>query len=530
LIPFGPWHPDAAGTNSPAMLKAKGCLPAVLDTNSGPVPAYAPELQPQAVSDALDDAGKILDDASNIITDDLGATIFDDASSQCLGLVSTVQNNGTVVQVAGTATALFKLVATSWNNVTRASGGPYATLAGERWRFAAFNPYILATNYSDNPQKFDTSVSPSTTKFVDLGGSPPKARFIAIVRDQVVLGGLNGTENGIQWSGYNNAEDWSTTGLTGGDTQSFPDGGPLTGLVGGAVGHIYQASKVTRMTLTQTTAPDGTPLIYQFDEVQGGKGCVASNSIVKVGDQVFYFASDGFQVLSISTGQVKPIGVNKWRQWFLEDYRPGTEGFILGAYDPLNPLVKWAYISNSVTGFVPGRVINYNWAIDEATYEDLSVEAISQWLTSGVTMDSGLSASGNMDTLPFSLDSPFWKGGVPLLSIVDSNHKLNYLEGTPMQAEFITADGMGDGRAFIRGTTPIVDTTAVTVAVSMRERDGDAVSNNVVFPTQEVMEDTGMVSAHTSGNIARAQIIIPAGSKWTMLKGLKTSLGRAGGR
>jgi hypothetical protein len=64
----------------------------------------------------------------------------------------------------------------------------------------------------------------------------------------------------------------------------------------------------------------------------------------------------------------------------------------------------------------------------------------------------------------------------------------------------------------------------------MRERDGDATNNEVTFPPQEVMEATGMISAHTSGNIARAQYVIPAGSKWTMFKGIKTSLGAAGGR
>lgn len=528
MIPFGPWHPDSAGINSPACLKAKGCLPAVMDTPNGPVPTYAPELQPVPVSVALGEE-ELLDDSGNVILDDTGAPINGPQGSetQCLGLVSIVENSGTVVQFAGSKTDLFQFAAPNWLNVTRSSGGKYATAAGERWRFAGFNPLVIATNYTDVVQAFDTSAGPSA-KWTALGGSPPKARFVGIVRDQVILAGINGAENSLQFSGSNNSTIWTTGGANNADSQSFPDGGPITGFVGGAVGHVFQATKITRMT--QSLDFSGTsPIIYQFDEVQGGKGSPASNSIVKIGDVVYYFASDGFNALSISTGQVEPLGVNKWRQWFLEDYRSGTEAFILGAFDPLNPIVKWAYVSNSVTGSIPGRLLNYNIATDEATYEDLTVEAISQWLTSGTTLDA-MGAFGNMDTLAFSLDSPYWKGGVPLLSLIDVNHQLNYLEGTPMQAEWITADGMGDGRSFIRGTTPLVDTTGVTVAVSMRERDGDAVNNAVVFPPQEVMEDTGMCSAHTSGNVARAQIIIPAGNSWTRMKGIKTSLGACGNR
>jgi len=520
VIPFGPWHPDAAATNAPALLKAKGCLPGVQDTVKGPAPAFVSELSPAPVSDAIGDV--LLDDIGGVIIDDADHTVyaFSTLSMQCLGLVSVIENDGTVVQVAGTATNLYHLASPAWLDVTN-SGGPYATPPGERWRFAGYNPYVLATNYIDQPQKYDTS---SPALFADLGGSPPKARFIGVVRDQVVLAGINGAENALQFSGFNNSELWTIGGVGGADIQAFPDGGPLTGFVGGAVGYVFQATKVTRMTLTGEST-----IIYQFDEIQGGKGCVAPDSIVKAGDLIYYFAADGFQVLSITTGEVKPLGINKWREWFLDDYAPGTERLILGARDPLNPIIKWAYVSGSTTGILPGRAINYNWSLDEATYEDVSVEAISNWLTSGFNLDT-LGTAGNMETLPFSLDSPFWRGGVPLLSVIDTSHRLNYFEGGTMQAEFITADGASDARAFIRGTRPLVDTTDVTVAIAMRERDGDAENNAVPFPVQEVMESNGTVSAHASGFVARAQIIIPAGATWSKLKGISTSLGSMGKR
>lgn len=525
MLPFGAWHPDAAGINSPAVLVAKNVTPAVTEGGNGVMPAFAPSRAPVAVSDALPEG--LRDDSGELLLDDLGVEITTPGlgvDSVCYGIFAVVENGGIVVRVAGTASDLFHLIGSEWIEVSRASGGAYATAFRERWRFAGWNPFIIATNYTDDVQKYDTS-APSPT-FTALGGSPPKARFVGVVRDQVVLAGLDGHENRLAFSGFNDSESWPMDGTNGSDFQDFPDGGPLTGFVGGPVGHVFQPQKVTRMT--QVT--DAT-ILFQFDEVQGGKGCVASNSIVKVGDLIYYFSADGFQVLSITTGQVQPIGENKWRRWFLGDYRAGTEPWILGAIDPLNPVIRWAYVSGSSPGNTPTRVIVYNWKIDEATFEEYAtgIEAMTNWLSGSVTLDD-LGPYGTLDTLPFSLDSPFWKGGVPLLSMIDGNHKLNYLEGAPLAAEVITADGMGQGRSFIRGTRPLIDTTQITGAIAMRERDGDAIGGEVNFPVQEVMEDTGVISAHTSGNIARAKYQIPAGADWLLFKGIDTSLGRAGRR
>ena len=112
--------------------------------------------------------------------------------------------------------------------------------------------------------------------------------------------------------------------------------------------------------------------------------------------------------------------------------------------------------------------------------------------------------------------------------MVDANHAVAYLQGTPLAAEIITADGQKGGRAMITGTTPMIDTGLITCAVAMRERDGDAMDGQVTFPVQEVMEDTGTISAFTSGNLARAKYQIPTGAVWTMFKGIQTDLGDAG--
>ncbi len=107
-----------------------------------------------------------------------------------------------------------------------------------------------------------------------------------------------------------------------------------------------------------------------------------------------------------------------------------------------------------------------------------------------------------------------------------ADKKLSYFSGAPMAAQWVTADGAADGRQLITATRPQIDTTTTTVAVAMRERDGDAVS----FDTAESLEDTGECPAFISGNIGRARIQTAAGASWTVAKGLGTSHGPAGSR
>lgn len=503
MIPFGPFRPDAAGINTPAVREARNVLPSPIGFKALPAPV--------AVTNALQD--------------------------DCIGAAVVLQDDGATRPFAGDAQKLYLLTAATWADVSKAgsvitaedasnitdeagatitSEGFYATPAGERWRFELFGAYVLATNYLDPVQYYELGVS---SQFADLPGNPPEARYIAIIRDFVVLGGVNGYETRIQWSGLNDAEIW-TPGTASSDFQDMPTGGPITGLLGGATGYVFQKARVTRMTYVP-----GSEAVFQFDEVQGGKGLVAPNSLVKLGDEAYYLASDGFYRMDLNSGGQTPIGVNKWRTFFMSDYRAGTEGNILGAADPINPIILWAYISRDNSGTTPDRLLIYDRVLDEATFANINVEALAAWTTSDVTLDT-MNDFGSMETLPYSLDSPFWKAGASVIGVFGTDNRLAFLQGANLEARIITADGQSPARAFIRATRPAVDSTQVTVAIAARERDGDAVT----FGADEVMEDTGEVSAHASGFLARARIIIPTGATWSLLKGIETNVKQRGRR
>jgi hypothetical protein len=62
-----------------------------------------------------------------------------------------------------------------------------AVPSSDQWQFAQFNNYVFAVQINTAPQVFDLT---SSSAFADLGGSPPQARYIAIVNRFVVLSGL----------------------------------------------------------------------------------------------------------------------------------------------------------------------------------------------------------------------------------------------------------------------------------------------------------------------------------------------------
>ena len=474
MIPFGAYQPDTAGVNTKVLLEARNVLP-IAGGMFGPLKA------PLAATTALDDA--------------------------CQGAVVVLKDDGNAAQYAGDANKLYKLAVGAWSDVSRTSGGAYATALGDRWKFTLFGTSVIATNYTDDVQFIDVV---SGTNFAALAGSPPKARFIDVVRDQVWLGAVNGTEKRVHWSGLNDASFW-TPGTQSCDYQDAASGGPIRGIIGGAQAWIFQQQRVTRATFTP-----GSTAVYQFDEVQGGKGIAAQNTLVRVGDMAWYYSSDGPYEFAVSSGGTQPIGVGKWRQSFINDIRAGTEYVMQAAADPVHPIVMFAYVSRDNGTLTPDRVLIYDWSLKEATFADISVEAMTTWLSSGVTLDT-MNSFGTLDTLPFSLDSPYWKGGASLVGIFGTDHKLYHLQGQPMAATFITADGSLDARTFLTGLTPVVDTPSITAAVHGRERDGDTVT----FGVQEAMEDTGEIPCHISGNYVRAKLQIPSGTAWTLMQGIR---------
>ena len=482
-MPFGPWHPDASAPNTQACVTASGCRPAVN--------GYLPFLSMASATSALD--------------------------GQCLGAAVVFYKDGSVHHFAGDASKLYKLgTAGVWADVTRASGGLYSSGSGARWQFGFSGGLAIACTIGETPQKY---LIGSSTKFADLGGSPPKASFIATVRDFVVLGGLNGDLMTVAWSGLGDPE-WWTVGTNSCDTQTFQSGGPIRGLLGGEVGYVFQAGSITRMSFVP-----GSDLIFQFDTVEDGRGLAAPFSLVRIGSLAFFLSSDGFYRFDVGSGRAEPIGTGKWTKWVMADMNPGLMANVVGSVDPTGRFVIWAYPTLGASGTTLNRCLIYDWTLDEATTVDITVTALAQMLTQGVTLDT-MDSFGTLDELPFSLDAPIWSGGASLLGAFSTDKTMSYFAGQNMAASWVTNDIRLKGRIMIRGVRPHIEAPDAVAALAMREAEQEAVT----FGVDESNDDSGNISTWGAGNFGRIRIKAPAGSSWSKMTGAELNVTEWGSR
>ena len=195
---------------------------------------------------------------------------------------------GATKMFAGDASKLYLLSGSTWNDVSRTSGGPYAPGGDNLWRFTQFGTLAIAVNGVDAPQKFDLGAG---TNWTALGGSPPVGTFITTVRDFVVMGKIGSAPQRVQWCALNNAESWAPSLTTQADLQELPDGGNVTGLVGGEVGLIFQETSIRRMTY------EGAPIVFRIDKIANDIGASVPGSVAGLLDMAFFLHKSGFYMV-----------------------------------------------------------------------------------------------------------------------------------------------------------------------------------------------------------------------------------------
>lgn len=340
---------------------------------------------------------------------------------ECLGAYST-KLAGNAFNFAGTGTDLYKITAGDWTSVKSS-----LTTTGENvWRFERFGDLVIATNRDENIQHYDISAD---SAFSDLAGNPPKAKHIAVVRDFVVLGNTITAENQVRWSAINNAEGW-TEGTDEADSQIIPEGGAVTGLMGGEYGLVFQERRIVRMDY------QGPPFGFTFDEIEKNTGCIAAGSIIRFGVRTYYLSHNGFYVTDGT--QSVPIGSEKIDKDFFSKADETLLYKMSATVDPLNKLVIWSYVGKDSANSRPNRLIIYNWDLKRWAEAELLHDKIFNSLSTGVDLDSLDPDHPNLDLMDTSLDSRTFQGGTLVLSAVDQSGYLSTFTGDVMEAHLKT--------------------------------------------------------------------------------------------
>lgn len=473
-VPFGEWLPDLPPLENPGALIAKNCIPEIR--------SYRDLRSLSEFSDAL--------------------------SSQALGAFWLQISDNTVFNFAGDATNLYTLTNnnSTWSNISRVSPA-YSGVTN--WEFSKFGDRVIAVDSNNTPQSYVAGTS--QTNFEDLAGSPPNAKRIAVVRDFVVLGDLSAVGRGpnfIQWSAFNNAESWAPSRATQADFQElFGRGGRVQKIVPGEYGVVFQEHSIYRMNYI------GPPVTFQLDEVERGRGTPAPDSVIWTGNLVFYYGHDGFYRFN---GQYsEPIGANRVNRWFSDRADLSSLDTMRGAVDRRNRLAMWSFRSSADLD-VNDVLIIFNWAANKWSYAELDVQLLSEFVSSGFTLDDpafdALYSSDIDGTNQTPFDSEAYFGGVLSLQAFTSANRSATFDGDPLAAEIDTKEliGANNGRMFVNSVRPLINggpDTGITVSIGTR----NLAQNNVSFTLPRSLNSIGEANIRKDSRYQRYRCTISGG-------------------
>jgi hypothetical protein len=473
-ILFGEWLPDQPAHLNPGLVTADGVVP--ITDGYAPLNSFAP--------------------AKN-------GTL----PARCIG-AGAYRKTGAATLFAATATNIYTYSTAGYASV--ASG-----LAGTRdigVRFCPYGAYMLATNGVDPIKKFDPA---SPGAMTNLGGSPPTARFLGVVRGFVVAGYAGGSSLRIAWSDNGNPASWTADGASEAGQYDMPAGGDVTGVIGGDYGLLFQENRILRMTYTA----DDT--IWQYDEIVTDTGCAAPKSLASWGRTSFFWSNKGF--MACDGMNVEAIGNEKVDRTFRSLIDRAYFDTISAVVDPVRTL----YIVAVPSADPASTVFLYNYALGRWTTATIATEMLFSALTLSTSLEDLDALYGSIDAMGVSLDSVALRGGAPGLMLFDSAHRLGTLSGPALPARF--GDGLRaltpGAKTRIRSIRPLTDANAARVTI--------AGANALGAPAQETLysspQANGGYRTRENWSLTRITLTIPAGTAWSYAQGYDLD-GVAGGR
>ena len=405
----------------------------------------------------------------------------------CIGAATLTTLNGTVRFIAGTTTKLQMANASTWEDVSRTSGGAYNASADQRWRFAQFGDVSLAAQKGDILQYLS-----SGTDFANVGASVPKFAIIETVNQFVfgadsndqgnLLGGGAGADEPNRWwcSAIGDYTDWTpaaSTQCTSDVITSSP--GAIRAMRRLGDGIVIYKERAMYLFLYV-----GPPVVWQPQEVSSAVGAQSQETVVPIvlpggGPAHVFMGNDNFYLYDGS--RPIPIG-DDLKDWFFARLNTDFAYLSVAVHDALNSLVYFYYPStSSPTGALDScEVYNYRknkWGVDDRT-----VEMASTYLQSGLTYASLEAAYATYGALPsISYGSPFWFAGKLVPAFFNSSHVAQTLTGTPGDSSYTTGDIGLDGRvSLLTRVRPRALTKPTTSQLTNSYRDslGDSATND----------------------------------------------------
>jgi len=412
------------------------------------------------------------------------------------GDVSRLYALGTGTPVGGTGTAS----TFEWGDVSNTGG--YSGIT--RWEFVRYRDVVIALNGGE-PQEWTLGTS---TEFVDLGGSPPDAFSGAVINDFLMLGNLPDNPYRIQWSGWNDIEEWSAFDVEkrAGFIEFSADGGVVKRVIGGQQrGIVFREQSAVFVDFA------GGPQVFRVTDARHVGGLAAVDAVAQIGSQVYYYSRDGFKAVDIRSGRVRDIGQNRVDKWFESVAVVGRIEDMQAVADPVERVVYFSFRAeggDSSNSF-HDTILIYAIDADRWTYAKLEAEQL------GLFWDTSTDAFpfDDIDATEALIDDPTFRSGDRLrLCAFNMNNELASFTGSPLEATVVTPEfsGRGEARVFVNRLRPNVEGNASTdVQVSMLTRD--SLTGPVAEAPAVGVNRIGEAPVRVKGRFTRAKMVITGG-------------------
>jgi hypothetical protein len=473
-VPFGEWLPDQGDLGNPGATVATNVIP---DTGLFR-PFYG--LSPSA-----------------------GTAI----SAYARGAISASGSDGFYYNFAGDETKLYSrssaATSSAMVDVSRTSGA-YATSETNRWDFAKYGEKIIATNYDDEPQV----ITFGDTNFIDLPGSPPKAKTVAVIGDFVVLGNLDesGTKNvqKVKWSGFGDETAWAPSPTTQSDEQILEGNyGSILRIVGGDFGSIFCERGIIRMER------EGPPTVFGFYPAERKRGAISAGAICDAGSVMFYISNDDIYVFNGSESQ--NIGAGKVARTILDDLDPSFHHRMTSAADITRSLAMWSYAGSGNNNGQPNKILIYHWPSGSWSIAEVETNALYGYMSPGYTLEGLDEISTSLDALGASLDSVTWQGGNLGIGAFSASNVPSTFNGNALTAvvetkEFEASSGLA---ALVDQTRPLIEGDSATITVQHGTRARQ--SQNTTWGSSVSVNDDGAFDVRRSARYHRLRFTISGG-------------------
>lgn len=490
-IIFGEWLPDLGPTNNPGVLDAFNVFP----HSSG----YRPV--------------KSLRNANSL---SVATTI---TASQVFGGAAFLNDNGNPYIFIGTTGKIWGVSISVNPRVAVDLGNASISNAAVAYQtFARYGSLVIWTNKQTPPQK--STLTTSATTFAALGGTPPTAQFVAVVRDFVVFANTTTSSFLLQWSALGNPEDYVASAATQSDSQLVSGEGPIIGLVGGEYGIIFFADgSIYRMTYI------GAPVIFQFDKIVSGVNTMSAQvgapaniaprlgyTYARLGDAVYFLLQGGLAVI-YGGQQFRDLSIEKNSAYLKKILVTQGIGATSLGIDPSSGRIHWGLRGVASSTHTIDIVMVYNYNYDKFTRISTDAAFIINGIASTQVSDVFYVRASSGGQLAYH--NPF-----PTVAafVQDSFIETADIEHIPGQ------------RAFVNAARPIVNHLGTTgtpmLQVGTRERQNVSIS----YSTTVTVNAQGETPQRAAGRFHRYKLPMSISASWSYIMGVEVDFEPDGDR